>query len=48
MGQRAFWYEQQRAVKLNNKKPVLQLLFESIPGEAFRLLLDKGYDVQKR
>ena len=43
MGQRGFWDEQQRVVKLKNKKPVLQRLPESIPWESFRLLFDKGY-----
>jgi hypothetical protein len=28
---------------LQNKKPVLQRLTESIPWESFRLLLEKGY-----
>jgi transposase, IS5 family len=43
IGQRDFWDEQQRVVKLKNKKPVLQRLSESIPWESYRLLLDKGY-----
>ena len=43
MGQRGFWDEQQRAVKLKNKKPVLQRLSESIPWESFHTLFEKGY-----
>jgi hypothetical protein len=43
MGQRGFWEEQQRVVKLKNKKPVLWLLSELIHWESFRPLLDKGY-----
>ena len=48
MGQRGFWGEQQRVVKLKNKKPVLQRLSESIPWESFRLLLDKGYAKERK
>ena len=48
MGQRGFWDEQQRVVKLKNKKPVLQRLSESIPWESFRLLLDKGYAKERK
>ena len=47
-GQRGFWDEQQRVVKLKNKKPVLQRLSESIPWESFRLLLDKGYAKERK
>jgi hypothetical protein len=43
MGQRGFWDEKQRVAKLQEKKPVLQRLTESIPWESFRPLLDKGY-----
>jgi hypothetical protein len=31
MGQRGFWDEQERVAKLQEKKPVLQRLAESIP-----------------
>ncbi len=43
MGQRGFWDEQQRVIKLRDKKPVLRRLTSSIPWESFRPLLDKGY-----
>ena len=43
VGQRGFWDEQQRVSKLQEKKPVLKRLSESIPWESFRPLLDKGY-----
>jgi hypothetical protein len=36
MGQRGFWDEQQRVAKLQEKKPVLIRLAESIPWESFR------------
>jgi transposase, IS5 family len=48
MGQRDLWGEQQRVVKLKNKKPVLQRLSESIPRESFCLLLDKGYAQERK
>ena len=47
MGQQGFWDEQQRVAKLQEKKPVLTRLTESIPWESFRPLLDKGY-IQER
>jgi IS5 family transposase len=43
VGQRGFWDEQQRVSKLQEKKPVLKRLSESIPWESFRPLLDRGY-----
>ncbi len=43
MGQKGFWDEQERVSKRKNKKPVLACLSESIPWEAFRPLLEKGY-----
>jgi hypothetical protein len=48
MGQKVFWDEQQRVLKLKNKKPVLTCLSESIPWEPFRLLLEKGYSQERR
>jgi IS5 family transposase len=48
MGQRGFWDEQQRVAKLQEKKPVLTRLAESIPWESFRLLLDKGYSQERK
>jgi hypothetical protein len=36
MGQRGFWDEQERVAKLQEKKPVLIRLTESIPWESFR------------
>ena len=46
--QRGFWVEQQRVAKLQEKKPVLTRLAESIPWESFRLLLDKGYSQERK
>ncbi len=48
MGQRGFWDEQQRVAKLQEKKPVLIRLAESIPWESFRPLLDKGYSQERK
>ena len=48
MGQKGFWGEQERVSKLKNKKPVLTCLSESIPWEAFRPLLDKGYSQERK
>ena len=48
MGQKCFWDEQERVSKLKNKKPVLTCLSESIPWEAFRPLLDKGYSQERK
>jgi IS5 family transposase len=47
VGQRGFWDEQQRVARLQEKKPVLKRLTDSIPWESFRPLLDQGY-VQER
>jgi len=47
MGQRGFWDEQERVAKLQEKKPGLMRLTESIPWESIRPLLDKGY-IQER
>ena len=43
VGQRGFWDEEQRATKLQDKKPVLRRLADSIPWESFRPLLGQGY-----
>ena len=48
MGQRGFWDEQERAAKLKDKKSVLKRLADSIPGESFRPLLDKGYAQERK
>ena len=48
MGQKGFWDEQERVSKLKNKKPVLTCLSESIPWEAFRSLLEKGYCQERK
>ena len=48
MGQRGFWDEQQRVTKLQDKKPVLKRLADSIPWESFRPLLDKGYEHERK
>ena len=44
MGQKDFWDEQERVSKLKIRKPVLTCLSEWIPWEAFRPLLEKGYN----
>lgn len=48
MGQRGFWDEQNRVAKLQQKKPVLRRLSESIPWETFRPLLDQGYAQERK
>jgi hypothetical protein len=48
MSQKGFWDEQERVSKLKNKKPVLTCLWESIPWEAFRPLLEKGYSQERK
>ncbi|WP_254929520.1 IS5 family transposase [Cyanobium sp. T1B-Tous] len=48
VGQRGFWDEQQRVAKLQEKKPILTHLTESIPWETFRPLLDKGYSQERK
>lgn len=48
MGQRGFWDDQQRVAKLQEKKPVLKRLADSIPWESFRPLLDKGYAHERK
>ncbi|MCX5957957.1 MAG: transposase, partial [Cyanobacteria bacterium] len=48
VGQRGFWDEQQRVSKLQEKKPVLKRLSESIPWESFRPLLDQGYVLERK
>jgi hypothetical protein len=48
VGQRGFWDEQQRVSKLQEKKPVLKRLSESIPWESFSPLLDQGYILEQQ
>ena len=48
MGQRGFWDDQKRVAKLQEKKPVLKRLADSIPWESFRPLLDKGYAHERK
>ena len=48
MSQRGFWDEHQRVAKLQDKKPVLKSLADSIPWESFRPLLDKGYEHERK
>jgi len=48
VGQRGFWDEQQRVTKLQDKNPVLKRQADSIPWESFRLLLDKGYEHERK
>ena len=43
-----FWDEQQRVTKLQDKKPVLKSLVDSIPWESFRPLLDKDYEHERK
>ncbi len=43
VGQRGFWDEQQRVAKLQEKKPVLKRLSDSIPWDKFQPILDQGY-----
>jgi hypothetical protein len=42
MGQGGFWDEQHRTFKLQDKKPVIWRLADSIPWESFRPLLERG------
>jgi hypothetical protein len=46
--QRGFWDDQQRVAKLQDKKPVLKRLADSIPWESLRPLLDKGYAQERK
>ncbi len=48
MGQSGFWDEQQRVAKLQDKKPVLKRLTDSIPWESFRPLLESGYKQERK
>ena len=48
MGQRGFWDEQNRVAKLQQKKPVLMRLPETIPWDSFRPLIEKGYTQERR
>ena len=41
VGQSGFWDEQHRVAKLQEKKPVLKGLSDSIPWESFRPLLER-------
>jgi IS5 family transposase len=43
MGQRGFWDEEKRIHRLQQKKPTLATLSETIPWDAFTSLLDQGY-----
>jgi transposase, IS5 family len=47
VGQKGFWDEQQRVAKLQDKKPVLKRLSDSIPWESFRPLVDQGYVLER-
>ncbi|QNI65639.1 hypothetical protein [Synechococcus sp. A15-44] len=47
-GQRGFWDEQNRVAKLQQKKPVLRRLSESIPRDTFRPLLEQGYTQERK
>ena len=48
MSQRGFWDEQERISKLHNKKLILKVLAEKVPWEAFRLLLEQAYEIDRK
>jgi transposase, IS5 family len=48
VGQRGFWDEQRRVAKLQDKKPVLKCLSDSIPWESFQPLLERGYTQERK
>ncbi len=48
MGQRGFWDEEKRIHRLQQKKPTLATLSETIPWEAFRPLLEQGYSPERK
>jgi IS5 family transposase len=48
MGQRGFWDAQDRINKLHNKKPILKVLTEKVPWDAFAPLLDQAYEVERK
>ena len=48
MSQRGFWDEQQRVAKLQDKKPVLKRLSDSIPWDSFQPLLERGYTQERK
>ena len=48
VGQRGFWDKQQRDAKIQDKKPVLKRLTDSIPWESFRPLLERGYKQERK
>jgi transposase len=48
MSQRGFWDEQERISKLHNKKPILKVLTEKVPWQAFLPLLDQAYEFERK
>jgi IS5 family transposase len=48
MGQRGFWDEQQRVFRIQEKKPVLKRLADSIPWQSFRPLLESAYKQDRK
>ncbi len=48
MGQRGFWDEEKRIHRLQQKKPTLATLSETIPWDAFRPLLEQGYSHERK
>jgi transposase, IS5 family len=48
VSQRGFWDEQQRVAKLQDKKPVLKRLSDSIPWDSFQPLLERGYTQERK
>ncbi len=47
-GPKRFLGGTRKSIKAQNKKPVLTCLSESIPWEAFRPLLEKGYSQERK
>jgi IS5 family transposase len=48
MGQRGFWDEEKRIRRLQQKKPTLATLSETIPWEVFRPLLELGCSNERK
>ena len=48
MGQRGLWDEEQRIQKVQDKKPVLVLLYAQILWDTFLLLFDRGSSQERK
>ncbi len=48
IGRRGFWDEKQRIAKLQEKKPVMTRLAETIHRETFHPIIDKGYSQEPK